>query len=80
MPTPSAELKEKVQELTLARLRALVSLYPTPPHTNRDAYFSPSQWDYDEGRTVRHTLATSASQSMSGEVLRYELNYEIQTL
>lgn len=49
-----------VKKLTVARLaQALTD--GTVSHTNRDNRFSPSQWDVNSARTVRHTLSTQAA-------------------
>lgn len=77
---PNAALCAAVQELTLARLRALINLHRDRPHTNRDTIWSPSRWWYDRAYTIRHTLATTATQSMSGNTITLTLNYEIRNL
>ncbi len=45
------------------------------PHSNRDYMYSPSRWWTDEAHTDRHTLSTSASFSIAGDVITIHLNY-----
>lgn len=53
-------LIDAVKRLAVARL-AQALMGGVVAHTNRDAVFSPSQWDVDSARTVRHTLSTQAA-------------------
>ena len=65
--------------LTMQRLgRQLDSA--TVTHANRDSNYSPAQWWYDKAETVRHGMVTSASVSLSGNVILLKLNYEILTI
>lgn len=69
---------ERVKRLTLRRLSDRLTA-ATVAHTNRDAYYSPSEWWYDSGRTQRHTLTTTAAWSMNGTTVTLTLNFTIST-
>lgn len=44
-------------------------------HTNRDAYYSPSQYWYDLDRTDRRTVSTSMSVELRGTTIVITLSY-----
>ena len=44
-------------------------------HTNRDAYYSPSQYWYDLDRTDRRTVSTSMSVGLRGNTIVISLSY-----
>ncbi len=69
---------DRVKSLTLRRLSDRL-MAATVQHVNRDGYFSPSEWWYDSGWTVRHTLATSAVWRVDGSVATLSLTYTVKT-
>lgn len=72
-----SDILQGVQQITLARLGALVSLNSQPQHTNTDGIYSPAQWWYDRAHTTRRTLQTSAAVSFSDAVLSVNLTYTV---
>ena len=69
---------DAVKRLTLQRLSERLNA-STVSHVNEDGYFSPSEWWYDSGWTVRHTLATSAVWRVEGSVATLSLTYTVKT-
>lgn len=69
---------DAVKRLTLQRLSERLNA-STVSHVNRDGYFSPSEWWYDSGWTVRHSLATSAVWRVEGSVATLSLTYTVKT-
>lgn len=71
-------LLDRVKRLTLRRLSDRLTA-ATVQHVNRDANYTPSEWWYDTGRTVRHTLATAAAWRLDGLEATLSLTYTIET-
>lgn len=72
-------LKNALRPLLQAAIKARVESAPWQ-HTNRDAYYSPSQWWADAEHTQRHTLATGISAAVSGAVISITLDFQVNDL
>lgn len=71
------QIRTHVRTALIERLAALVGSEAAPTHTNSDDRFTPAQWWVDEEKTIRHSMATTASIRASGLTLTVALNYNI---
>lgn len=72
-----AAILTRTQDLTRARLKALLDINPHPQHLNADASYTPAQWWVDAGYTERHTLQTAAGWQMKGNTMTISLTFNI---
>lgn len=72
-----AALKDALRPLLQAALKKRV-VAGAWSHINKDSYYSPSQWWVDaQNGSVRHSLETGISASMTGSVISINLNFNI---
>ena len=72
-----AALKDALRPLLQAALKKRVEAGAWS-HVNKDSYYSPSQWWVDaQNGSVRHSLETGISASMTGSVISINLNFNI---
>lgn len=72
-----ADLKDALRPLLQAALKKRVEAGAWS-HVNKDSYYSPSQWWVDaQNGSVRHSLETGISASMTGSVISINLNFNI---
>lgn len=72
-----AALKDALRPLLQAALKKRVEAGAWS-HINKDSYYSPSQWWVDaQNGSVRHSLETGISASMTGSVISINLNFNI---
>ena len=70
-------LKDALRPLLQAALKKRVEAGAWS-HVNKDSYYSPSQWWVDaQNGSVRHSLETGISASMTGSVISINLNFNI---
>lgn len=67
-------LKNYIKQKVLNEVQARSSNWE---HTNHDYKFRPSEWDVDPNGTIRHTLETGISTSISTDTLHILLTYKI---
>lgn len=72
-----AALKDALRPLLQAALKKRVEAGAWS-HVNTDGIYSPSQWWVDaQNGSVRHSLETGISASMTGSVISINLNFNI---
>lgn len=65
---------DAARQLLRKRFEELLQNIPCT-HTNKDAYYSPSQYWFDLARTDRRTVSTSMSVGLRGTTIVISLSY-----